>query len=182
MRLLVLFLLALAVAACDSGGPGRYGRGTIQGTYTLPDGTTGAFRRDAQARVSPYSGLGTSDRFVFGTRYQPAGSEPSVSVGFRQSGLAPRPGSFSSRYTGPDEPTIGASFTILNVPVVDAEGRLDTVTVSSSYPEGTVEVRVADSMVSGEFELIGQPLNPAELSLGASVRGRFEVEYEPYRE
>lgn len=48
--------------------------------------------------------------------------------------------------------------------------------------EGAVEGRVAESVISGKFDLMSQPFGVADTSVRASVRGRFEIEYEPYRE
>lgn len=181
MRLLLL-LVVFAVGACDSVPGYAAPSGFVEGSFTLADGTSESFRHPAFAGASRYSGLGTRDQFSFGTTRLTAREPQRISLTFTQGGLAPVAGSFAWPASDPGTLGMGVSYSIADASIEDRDGRPDTVDVVAYFPEHTVEVRVADGVISGEFEVVGRPINSEENSLGSSVRGRFEIGYEPYRE
>jgi hypothetical protein len=179
MRHLTFLLLCIAlVTGCDALTP--YDDGVVEGTYVLPDGTTGTFHTRAKAQAFRYSGLGTSDRFQFGTnnpfRAADWGERPIPDVTITQSGLRPRAGTFSPSFTRDNPyPRIGASFSIRNVPGLDAEGLTDSTTAAVWYgPEGTVTIEVEGGRIRGTFDLWGHPFGTPD-SVRVRVYGRFNT-------
>ena len=169
---------AALVAGCDALTP--YDDGVVEGTFVLPDGTTGTFRTRAKAQAFRYTGIGTSDRFQFGTN-NPFGADdpaegPAADVTITQSGLRPVPGTFSPSFA-PDNPypRIGASFQIRKVPGLQAEGMPDPSTAAVWYgPEGTVTVEVDGRWIRGTFDLWGHPVGTPD-TVRVRVYGRFDT-------
>lgn len=179
MRIALAFAALLTLAACDS-APTPYDDGVVEGTYTLPDGTTGAFRTRATANAVYYSGLGTGDGFVFGTAFDgsPDPDAIGVSIEFEQGTLAPVAGRYSARFDDPERPNISASFTLQNVPGLDARDSINPSWASVSFPDGTVDVEVVGRLLRGTFNLRGNPSGVAD-SVEVRVVGRFETPFEP---
>lgn len=179
--LLLWTLLATGVATwagCDTLTP--YDDGVVEGTFVLPDGTTGTFRTRAKAQAFRYAGLGTSDIFQFGTN-NPFGADdpaegPVADVTITQSGLWPRAGTFSPSFALDNPyPRIGASFRIRKVPGLHAEGVPDPSTAAVWFgPEGVVTVEVDGRWIRGTFDLWGHPVGTPD-SVRVRVYGRFDT-------
>ena len=132
----------------------------------------GASSRPTPSRSRPFPGTLKPEEGVL------------VSLSIIQGGLAPIPGEFAAGFnTESDRPRIVAHFSLHNVPGVEVEGVLQefTSTLSISYADGTVDLRVEGNTVSGEFELAGRAFTTGDSVYVASVEGRFEAPFEPYQ-
>ena len=178
-------LFGLATAGCDAfrGDAPAF----VEGTYTLPDGTRAAFRTDAIARASAYSGLGTSDVFYFGSQNDGEPCPPGdvcVLIRFTQNGLHPQAGEFLTEIGPPSPPRISVTATLRPVEgVAPSVPTSDPRVATLYYPPGTVVVRVVDGRVEGEFDVEGPPNTAPGDDRPERIRleGRFSVPYEPYR-
>lgn len=178
MRCFALLLFGVfLVVGCDTLNP--YDDGVVEGTYVLPDGTTGTFSLPAKAQAFQYSGLGTSDRFQFGTN-GPYGADeggtPLPNVTLTQSGLRPRPGTFSPSFARDNPyPSIGASISIRNVPGIEVAWGADSTTAAVWHgPEGIVTVEVEGRWIRGTFDLWGHPVGTPD-SVRIRIYGRFDT-------
>lgn len=180
-----LLLFGLALSGCDLAGSGAE-PGYIEGTFTLPDGTTKLFRNEAESRVFLYSGLGTSDVFTFGSRNTGvplATGEIRVLIRFAQNGLTPQSGTFSTEIGPPSPPRISVTATVWPVEgVAPSYPTSDSTIAILLYPPGTVTVRVIDNRIEGEFDVEGPPNTAIGDDRPEKIRleGRFSIPYEPY--
>ncbi len=177
MRVLLLFLLCLPFASgCDT-ALSPYEDGIVEGTYTLPDGTTASFTSRATAQAYRYSGLGTSDTFQFGTAYESEDTGTLPTVRIAQDGLRPVPGTFSAALLGDGvNPPVSASIFIRDVPGFEVERGGTTSSAASVYLgiQGTVTLRTVGDRIEGTFDLYGTPDGAPE-SVSVRVEGRFDT-------
>lgn len=170
MRVLAIILF-LTLGACDGIEDDK---GWIEGTYTLPNGTSGTFRDPASARAFFYGGLGTSDVIQFGTQYRPdpVGPEDTrVYVRFAQGGLEAVSGRFSTDLGS-------ASGVIAHFTVESAQGSggsLRELAFSVVYASGTLDLEVEGDVLRGTFDLEGSTLGIGRTDSTATVMGQFEV-------